>query len=103
MDLTKIFIFNLKKWRKKRGMTQKILAEKCNKAPAYLRQIESGVRTPSFALIGTLSEALGVDAAELFHTENKKPANNETLEKMKVEIIAELSRSIDRLIGEAQK
>ncbi|MDR2738858.1 MAG: helix-turn-helix domain-containing protein [Treponema sp.] len=69
MDLDQLFIRNVRKWRKHRGFSQKTLAERCNAAHSYIRQIESGSGHPSFAFIGKLVDALNIDAYQLFYDE----------------------------------
>ncbi|MDR1105614.1 MAG: helix-turn-helix domain-containing protein [Treponema sp.] len=97
----------MKKWRKIRGISQKILAERCGAAHTYIRQIESGRRTPSFAFIVKLAEAMDIEAWLLFYDEtaarNKKPAQMEYLEAIKSEILAQVASGIDTVIMEAQK
>ena len=46
--------------RKDRGMTSDKLAEACNVNPTYLRQIESGMKTPSLPLFIEICRALKV-------------------------------------------
>jgi transcriptional regulator with XRE-family HTH domain len=69
MDLNQLFIRNVRKWRKNRGYSQKLLAERCNAAHSYIRQIESGNGHPSFAFIGKLADALDIDVYQLFYDE----------------------------------
>jgi len=69
MDLTHIFVLNLKKWRKNMGFSQKTLAERCNAAHSYIRQIESGKGHPSFAFIEKLANALNIEPYKLFYNE----------------------------------
>jgi transcriptional regulator with XRE-family HTH domain len=106
MDLTRLFILNMKKWRKNRGISQKTLAERCEAAHTYIRQIESGMRTPSFALIGKLAEALDIEAYELFYDEtaarDKEPSCIARLEAIKTDIL-ETAKGIDKIIAEAQR
>jgi transcriptional regulator with XRE-family HTH domain len=107
MDLNRIFIINMKKWRKNRGISQKTLSERCEAAHTYIRQIESGSRTPSFAFIGKLAEALDIEAYQLFYDETvvrgEKPSQRERLEAIKMDILAQTAQGIDMVIIEAQK
>ena len=72
MDLEQLFIQNLKKWRKIMGFSQKKLAEKCGTGHSYIRQLESGIGHPSFALIGKIAEALKIEPYQLFFDETAK-------------------------------
>jgi transcriptional regulator with XRE-family HTH domain len=107
MDLNGLFVRNMKKWRKNRGISQKTLAERCEAAHTYIRQIESGSRTPSFAFIVRLAEALDIEAYLLFYDEtaakSKTPSQMEHLEAIKADILAQVASGIDTVIGEAQK
>ncbi|GHV50530.1 hypothetical protein AGMMS49579_04280 [Spirochaetia bacterium] len=107
MDVNGLFVRNMKKWRKNRGISQKTLAERCEAAHTYIRQIESGNRTPSFAFIVKLAEALNIEAYLLFYDETaakgKSPSQMEHLEAIKSEILAQVAAGIDTVIVEAQK
>lgn len=46
--------------RKERGMTGERLSELCNINATYLRQIESGLKTPSLPVFITICKQLGV-------------------------------------------
>lgn len=46
--------------RKERGLTGEKLSELCNINATYLRQIESGAKTPSLPVFVTICEQLGV-------------------------------------------
>ena len=72
MDLNRLFIHNLKKWRKTTGLSQKALAEKCGTAHSYIRQLESGKGHPSFAFIGKIADALQIEPHLLFYDEAPK-------------------------------
>jgi transcriptional regulator with XRE-family HTH domain len=69
MDLERIFILNLKKWRKNRELSQKTLADRCDASHSYIRQIESGKGCPSFAFIKKLADALNIEPYLLFFDE----------------------------------
>ncbi|MDR1352285.1 MAG: helix-turn-helix transcriptional regulator [Treponema sp.] len=107
MDLNRLFIFNMKKWRKNRGISQKTLSERCEAAHTYIRQIESGSRTPSFSFIGKLAEALDIEAYQLFYDETaawgEETSPREHLEALKMNILAQVAHGIDTVIAEAQK
>jgi transcriptional regulator with XRE-family HTH domain len=67
MELNKVFMHNLKKWRKVEGISQEKLAERCHSAHSYIRQIECGIRYPSFAFIERLANALNIAPYQLFY------------------------------------
>ena len=72
MDINRLFILNLKKWRKIKGFSQKDLAEKCGTGHSYIRQLESGVGHPSFAFIGKIANALDIELYQLFYDDAAK-------------------------------
>jgi len=75
MDLSRLFIRNLKKWRRLTGLSQKELAEKCGATHSYIRQIESGIGHPSFAMLAKIAEALEVEPYQLFFDESANSGN----------------------------
>ncbi len=54
------FIANLKKWRKTRGLSQEKLAELCEVATGTIGNIECGIAKPSFDLLVTMANVLGI-------------------------------------------
>jgi transcriptional regulator with XRE-family HTH domain len=102
MDLDDLFVLNLKKWRKKRGFSQKILAERCKAAHSYIRQIESGSGHPSFGFIGKLADALNIEPYLLFYdevaTQPAKPVQSERIESIKMEFLEKLAYEFDAII-----
>jgi transcriptional regulator with XRE-family HTH domain len=106
MDFDQLFIYNVKKWRKNRGLSQKLLAERCNTAHSYIRQIESGSGKPSFAFIGKLANALGIEAYQLFYDETAAQgekalqAEAEYIESVKADFLAKTAHELDTLIDQ---
>lgn len=104
MDLTKLFVRNLKKWRKERGISQKILAERCDAAHSYIRQIESGKGNPSFAFIGKLANALNIEPYQLLLDETKENQNVidqsklKYVESIKSDFLEKISNEFDNVI-----
>jgi len=97
MDLSRIFVYNLRKWRRATGLSQKKLAEKCGAAHSYIRQIENGLGNPSFALLAKIAEALEIEPYQLFYDEDAnpgKPARERQLESAKAKLTDEVSRTI---------
>jgi transcriptional regulator with XRE-family HTH domain len=102
MDLDELFVLNLKKWRKNRGFSQKTLAERCDAAHSYIRQIESGSGHPSFAFIGKLANALNIEPYQLFYEETTARAGSlvqtERIESIKKEFIEKMTHELDTVI-----
>ena len=97
----------MKKWRKARRLSQKALAERCKAAHTYIRQIESGIRTPSFSFIAKLADALEIDAYQLFYQESviklEDSSQMELLSAIKRDILTNVANGIDTVIIEARK
>lgn len=55
----------IKVFREWRGLTQAALAMQAGTQPAYISQLETGVREPGKKLTPRLADALGVDADDL--------------------------------------
>ncbi|MDR0442825.1 MAG: helix-turn-helix domain-containing protein [Treponema sp.] len=106
MTLQQIFIINLKKKRKERGISQMILSRMCDTTSNYIGQIEMGRRIPSFEKIEKIAAALKIPSHELFACETaekqkeQKPNTKDHLQKMpanvKKEIIARLTASMKK-------
>jgi len=74
MDLREVFAANLRRLRNARGVSQDELAYEANVSRSYLSQLEKGTFYASLNVVGRLSEALGVEPAELLkmpHTGQK--------------------------------
>jgi transcriptional regulator with XRE-family HTH domain len=66
MTLQQIFITNLKKFRKLRGLSQMNLAKLCNTSGNYIGEIEIARRIPSFMKIEEIAKALRIPTYQLF-------------------------------------
>jgi transcriptional regulator with XRE-family HTH domain len=66
MDLKQIFIFNLRRFRNERGISQFRLAELCDPTLNYIGEIEIGRRFPSLKLIERIGRALQVEPYRFF-------------------------------------
>jgi transcriptional regulator with XRE-family HTH domain len=72
MDLKKIFILNLKKFRNRRGVSQMKLAELCGTATNYIGEIEIGRRFPSLKLMEKLGQVLEIEPYLFFIDDSEK-------------------------------
>lgn len=66
MDLQDIFIYNMKRLRREKNITQEQLAERCETDTAYIGQIETKKRFPSIKFIEKIAASLEVDSYILF-------------------------------------
>ena len=106
MELSKLFIYNLKKWRKEKGISQKKLAERCEATHSYIRQIESGRGHPSFIFIGKLARALNVEPYQLFFDETIEKSGNSCqsngIESIKACFLDKVSNEFDIVVKKLQ-
>ena len=106
ISLQQVFIANLKKNRKARGISQMALSRKCDTTSNYIGQIEMGRRIPSFEKIEQIASALEIPSYRLFAYEaeeskvEKKPNAKEYLEKMPAGVKKEI---ISRITAAAKK
>jgi len=107
MDIQKILIANMRKWRKRAGISQEKLANLCGTAPCYIRQIETGRKCPSLSYIGKIASALRVAPHQLFYYEaqleeefivDERTEQRKLEEKSLIERISqEISTTFDKL------
>jgi transcriptional regulator with XRE-family HTH domain len=109
MTLQAIFILNLKKFRKKRGISQMMLGDLSDTTGNYIGQIEAGRRIPSFEKIEQIAAALRIPSYRLFLEETdedfpeKEPSTREFLQglprsvrdEMKTRLLSAIHQDID--------
>lgn len=71
MDIVKVFGNNLKKYRKKLGLSQEKLAEKCKLHRTYISSIECYKRSISLENIQRIADALEIETYKLFMESDK--------------------------------
>lgn len=69
MDIIKVFGTNLKKYRKKKGLSQEAFAEKCGMHRTYISAIECYKRSISLENIQRIADALEIETYKLFMDE----------------------------------
>jgi transcriptional regulator with XRE-family HTH domain len=107
MDLRQIFILNLRTFRKKEGISQMKLADRCNTSASYIGEIEIGRKFPSVEMIDKMAKALRIDAYHLFVDRTSKN-NDPSLENgypqlprsMKDELIIQFNASIATILDQ---
>ena len=72
MDLREVSAANLRRLRNATGVSQDELAHEANVSCSYLSQLEKGTFYASLNIFGRLSEALGVEPAELLKMPHKR-------------------------------
>jgi len=83
-DIKEIFAENLKKIRRKKGLTQEKLAEKANMSLQYLALLEMSRKFPSGEMLERLAKSLDIETFELLAVASS--TNNE-LELLRNDII----------------
>ena len=66
MEMMKVFIFNMKKYRKKRQLSQMKLAELVDTSTSYIGEIEINNKVPSMEMVEKIAKALDVEPFRLF-------------------------------------
>lgn len=84
-----------------------MLAERCNAAHSYIRQIESGSGHPSFTFIGKLAKALDIEAYQLFYDEtaayDEKPSQTEYIRSIKTDFLEKMACELDSVIDKLKR
>ncbi len=88
MDVRKILGENIKKYRKKSGLTQEQLAEKLEISSKHLSNIEIGDKFVSAELLNRLTEILNILPYSLFYC-------NKPTQKIDDNFTAEIEKIID--------
>jgi transcriptional regulator with XRE-family HTH domain len=107
MEIQKVIISNIKKWRKQAGLSQEKLAGLCGTAPAYIRQIEIGNRSPSIKYLVKIAGILHIAPWQLLYedtaSEGEQVFEDFSAKKAAVrkELIADLSKNITAYVKEA--
>ncbi len=57
---------NIRKYRRRAGLTQEQLSDKVKVTPKYIQYIESAKRTPSLRLLSKIAGAVGMKVKDLF-------------------------------------
>ena len=66
MDMMKVFVFNMKKYRKRRQLSQMRLAEMLNTSTSYIGEIEINNKAPSMEMVERIAKALNIEPFRLF-------------------------------------
>ncbi|GAB6392598.1 MAG: helix-turn-helix transcriptional regulator [Treponematales bacterium] len=96
-DLRRLLADNMKMYRGALGLSQAKLAEKISSAPNYIALIEMKKRFPSPDKLEQIAAALEVDTTQLF---SKKPSEEETIRKLRANIITDIEKVIDLRLRE---
>ncbi|MDR0473095.1 MAG: helix-turn-helix transcriptional regulator [Treponema sp.] len=104
MDMMKVFVFNMKKYRKKRRLSQMKLAEMLNTSTSYIGEIEINSKIPSMQMVEKITNALNVEPFRLFVDDKNRigrdtPITDNYLENLSTIERQDLSKRILSLIS----
>ena len=107
-DIRDLLAENIKKFRRIRGFSQEMLAEKADTSTTHIGMIETSKKYPSPRMLARIAEALGIDTPELFttHTVTFIPGYKKSVERMYQDIMGdfeEFKKSVTRRIKELQE
>jgi len=101
MQLRDVFVKNLRKCRRERGISQATLAEKCGTSTSYIGQIEIGNRFPSLELIEKLAKVLQIRPHLLFFIESDNDSDEQILKKKKDTISDTMKEELTKRLTDA--
>ena len=109
MRLKDVFVQNLRKYRRRRKISQAALADICDTSTSYIGQIEIGNRFPSLDMVDKIAKALQIKPHLLFAietdeliTETMPLGKGERLsDGIKDELIVRLTAAIHMVVRQA--
>ena len=99
-SLRELLAYNIKKNRKKLGLSQAKLAEKTDLSTQYLAMIELERKFPSPEVLERLALALEVDSPELF---SMPPSVEHSIRQYQALILKDLEQSLSKAVASAAK
>jgi transcriptional regulator with XRE-family HTH domain len=104
MKMMAVFVFNLKKYRKKRNLSQMKLAEMLDTSTSYIGEIEINRKTPSMEMVEKIANALDVEPFRLFIDDesrngNASPMNTDYLDSLSAIERQDLAKRIISLVS----
>ena len=103
-DLRKLLAQNIKNYRKIRGFSQEMLAEKAGTSTTHIGMIETSKKYPSPQMLEKIAGALGVDTPELFttHAVTFMSGYNKSIERLSQDIMGDF-RQFEKTVIEKIK
>jgi transcriptional regulator with XRE-family HTH domain len=98
IDIKEIFAENLRKIRRKKGLTQEKLAEKANMSLQYLALLEIARKFPSGEMLERLANALEIETYELLAV---APSPQNELEQLRREIKEDIKNAFGERLEQA--
>jgi len=103
-DIRELLAQNIKNYRKIRGFSQDMLAERAGTSTTHIGMIETSKKYPSPQMLAKIANALGIDTPELFTTKAVTfiPGYNKTIELLYQEITGDF-RQFEKSVVERIK
>jgi transcriptional regulator with XRE-family HTH domain len=107
-DIRQVLAKNIKLYRKIRGFSQEMLAEKAGSSTTHIGMIEIGKKFPSPQMLARIAEALGIDTPELFTSQTVQMVapNSKSIERLRQDILEDceiLKKTISARIKELRQ
>ena len=99
-SLKKLLASNMKKQRRKLGISQAMLAERLDTSTHYIAMIELERKTPSLLMVERIAKALQIDPPELF---SMRSIASNSLEEMQKTVLIYIEKAISDVINEHLK
>ncbi|MDR0562586.1 MAG: helix-turn-helix domain-containing protein [Spirochaetaceae bacterium] len=82
-------------YRKKRQLSQAVLAERADISITFLSNIERGLKYPTSETLSCIANGLGVNLCDLFQETETSGDHRNLLERFKTDIIQTVMKSIE--------
>jgi len=104
-DIRELLAQNIKKYRKIRGFSQEMLAEKAGTSTTHIGMVEIGKKFPSPRMLEKIAEALGIDTPELFNSGTVVfiPTYSKSVERLYKEILNDFHQFEETVTGRIKK
>jgi len=96
-NIKEILAANLKKNRKKKGLTQEKLAEMADISLRYIAMLELGKSFPSGEMLEKLAKTLDIDAIQFFDISGDSEGSSQQLEPS---IISDIKQAVKEAVKE---
>ena len=93
-----LFVQNLRKYRRKSGLTQEQLAEKVNVSTHHIGMIELSRNNPTLELVERIARALNIKTYELFLDPHSP---NQEFERLRLAIREDMRQLLDETLEKA--
>ena len=98
-DIRELLAKNIKNYRRIRGFSQEMLAERADTSTTHIGMIETSKKYPSPQMLAKIAKALGIDTPELFTTRTVTfvSGHDKSIERLHQEIIGDF-RKFEKIV-----